>query len=151
MPQSLAHVVLHTVFSTKHRQPFLRNADVRQELHAYLARVLQGIRCPALLINGVDDHIHMVHVLSRTVTIADLVEQAKTASSKWLKQQDRTLHEFQWQSGYETFSVSESNVPQVKEYVSDQEAHHQKMNFQEEFRALCNRHGVAIDERYVWD
>jgi len=151
MPQSLARVVLHVVFSTKNRSPFLRPPDLRSRLHAYMAGTLQNIGCEPILLGGVEDHVHILCNLSRTVTIAGLVEETKKSSSKWMKDQAPTYQDFFWQSGYGAFSVSQSNVEKVRTYVAGQEEHHRKVSFQDEYRALCAKHGVAIDERYVWD
>lgn len=151
MPQSLARVVLHVVFSTKGRIPFLKDADVRTELHAYMAGILQNIGCEPVVINGVEDHMHVLCNLSRTITIADLVEEGKKSSSRWIKTKGAAYQDFQWQAGYGAFSVSQSNVEQVRLYVENQEEHHRTLTFQDEFRALCRKHGVAVDERYVWD
>ena len=151
MPQSLARVVLHVVFSTKNRVPLLKDLELRARLHAYMAGVLQKIGCEPILINGVEDHVHILCNLSRTVTIAGLVEEAKKNPSRWMKEQGAAYSEFYWQGGYGAFSVSQSNVEQVREYVAAQEEHHRKVSFQDEFRALCRKHGVEIDERYVWD
>jgi len=151
MPQSLARVVLHVVFSTKNRVPFLRDAAVRARMHAYLAGVLQHIGCNPILVNGVEDHVHILCNLSRTVPIAQLVEEAKKATSKWMKEQGPEYRDFFWQGGYGAFSVSQSKVEPVRAYVARQEEHHHKVTFQDEFRALCRKHGIEIDERYVWD
>ena len=151
MPQSLARVVLHVVFSTKNRVPFLKDPEVRARLHAYMAGALQAIGCEPILINGVEDHVHILCNLSRTVTIAGLVETAKGGPSKWMKEQGPAYGDFYWQGGYGSFSVSQSNVEQVRAYVAAQEEHHRKVSYQDEFRALCRKHGVEIDERYVWN
>ena len=126
-------------------------ASICNELYAYTATVLQSIDCPALIIGGAADHIHILNLLCRTITVADMVEQIKTASSKWIKSKGSSYREFYWQSGYGVFSVSESKVPDVRRYIENQEEHHRRLSFQDEFRALCDRHGIAIDERYVWD
>jgi len=151
MAQSLSNVLLHIVFSTKHRQPFLKSPDDRRELFAYMATVLQEIDCPALLINGVADHIHILNSLSRNVAIKKVIEQAKTSTSKWLKGKAPSYRNFYWQAGYGVFSVSESKKPDVLRYIANQEQHHSRQSFQDEFRTLCDRHGLQIDERYVWD
>jgi putative transposase len=151
MPQSLARVVVHLAFSTKHREPFLKDADLRERLHAYMAGVLQKIGCETILIGGVEDHVHLLCNLSRTITIAELVEEAKKATSKWMKAQGPHYREFFWRGGYGAFSVSQSNVERVRAYIATQEEHHRKVSFQDEFRALCRKHGVEMDERYVWD
>ncbi len=151
MPQSRARVVLHVAFSTKNRVPFLKDPEILARLHAYMAGVLQKIGCEPILINGAEDHVHILCNVSRTITIAGLVEEAKTSPSKWMKEQGPAYRDFFWQGGYGSFSVSQSNVEQVRAYIARQEEHHRKVSFQDEFRALCNKHGVEIDERYGWD
>jgi len=151
MPQSLARVIIHVVFSTKNRVPFLKDAELRARLHAYMAGILQNIGCEPIFINGVEDHVHILCNLSRTVTIAKLVETVKHSPSMWMKDQGPAYADFFWQGGYGSFSVSQSNVGQVREYIATQEEHHRKVSFQDEFRALCRKHEIEIDERYVWD
>ncbi len=152
MPQSLAKVVVHLVFSTKNRTPWLQGQELRQELFAYMATILRNnVDSPAILINGVEDHVHALGLLGRKFAIMDVVQEAKTETSKWLKKQSPALSTFAWQAGYGIFSVSESNVPAVKSYIENQEDHHRRMSFQDEFRELCRRHGIEWDERYVWD
>jgi len=150
MPQSLARLHVHLVFSTKHREPFITDA-VRASLHAYMATVLQNFNCPAQLINSVADHMHILFELGRTVAVSKAVEDVKTSSSKWLKTQGSEFSRFAWQTGYGAFSVSESNVAAVRDYIANQAEHHRVKSFQEEYRAFLTRHGVAFDERYVWD
>ncbi len=151
MPQSLAKVILHTVFSTKGRAAYLTPEPIRAELYSYLATVLKSLDSPAVVIGGMADHVHVLHLLSRTHTIAEVVEEIKTASSKWLKTKGEPYRDFHWQGGYGTFSVSESKLPDVRAYIENQAEHHRKMSFQDEFRELCRRHGVTVDEKYVWD
>jgi REP element-mobilizing transposase RayT len=151
MPQSLARVVLHIVFTTKDRAPFLNDPELRERLCAYMAGILQNIGCEPILINAVEDHIHLLCNLSRTLAIAGLVEEVKKSSSKWIKEGNPACRDFFWQAGYGAFSVSQSNVEQVRAYVAAQEEHHRRISFQDEFRALCRKHGVEINERHVWD
>lgn len=151
MPQSLARVILHVVFSTKDRVPFLKDPKLRAGLHAYFAGVLQKIECEPILIGGVQDHVHILCNLSRTITIAGMIEESKKSSSKWVKKQGPSYRDFFWQGGYGVFSVSQSKVEKVRAYVAAQEKHHRKVAFQDEFRSLCRKHDVELDERYVWD
>ena len=152
MSQSLAKVIVHIIYSTKNREPWLRDSDLRSELHAYIATILKNeVDSPAILIDGVEDHMHILCQLSRKFAIMNVLKTSKTETSKWIKKQDPALKRFQWQSGYGIFSVSESNVDQVKRYIANQEEHHKKMTFKDEFREICRRHGIGIDERYVWD
>src|SRR5262245_65160107 len=151
MPQSLANVLIHVVFSTKNRQPFLKIESVRDELHAYTISVLKSLDSPSLAINSVEDHIHILCQLSRKIAIAELIEELKTSTSKWLKTKAPSLHDFHWQSGYGVFSVSQSKRDDVVRYIQSQEEHHHHINYQDEFRQLCAKHAIEIDERYIWD
>jgi putative transposase len=150
MPQSLSSILIHLVFSTKHREPWL-TPEIEPELHAYLATVFQGCDSPALLINGDKDHVHALFALARTWAVADMVEEVKKRSSKWIKTKGDGFSQFYWQAGYGAFSVSQSQVEQVRRYIANQKAHHRQRTFQDEYRALLNKHGVEFDEQYVWD
>ena len=150
MPQSLANIYIHLIFSTKDRQCWISDA-VRDDLHSYMATTLANLNCPAILINSVEDHIHILFQLTRTVTLAKAVEEVKKSSSKWIKTQSDTLQAFSWQRGYGAFSVSMSNSAKVAHYIQQQKEHHQTKTFQEEFRAFLNHHKIEYDERYVWD
>jgi REP element-mobilizing transposase RayT len=150
MPQSLARLHIHLVFSTKDREPRITDA-VREPLHAYMATVLQNRGCTPVLINSVDDHTHLLFDLARTASISQIVQDVKTASSKWIKAQGAEFAGFAWQSGYGAFAVSESNTGAVREYIADQREHHREKSFQEEYRQFLERHRIAFDERYVWD
>lgn len=150
MPQSLARLHIHLVFSTKNREPIISDA-VRDALHAYMATVLQNLGCAPVLINSVEDHTHMLFDLARTVSISQVVEDVKKSSSKWIKTQEEHFSTFAWQSGYGAFAVSESNVETVRQYIANQREHHRTKTFQEEYRAFLKRHNVVFDERYVWD
>jgi REP element-mobilizing transposase RayT len=150
MPQSLANLYIHLIFSTKERVSCL-SPSVRPDLHAYMATVLVNLNSPAVLINSVADHVHLLFNMGRTVTLAQVVEDVKKSSSKWIKTQDAALAGFAWQAGYGAFSVSESNVPKVANYIRDQEEHHRVKTFQEEYLEFLAKHKIQFDERYVWD
>ena len=151
MPQSLSNVLVHVIYSTKNREPFLRDIALRRELEAYLVGTLEGIECPSISLRVVADHLHVLCRLSRMVTIAKLIEATKTESSKWIKRHGRGSTVFQWQTGYAAFSVSDSNASRVKRYIETQDEHHRVKTFQDELRAFFRRHQVEFDERYVWD
>lgn len=150
MPQSLASVLVHLVFSTKHREPWITET-IEPELHKYLSTIFRGCESPALLVGGYNDHIHALFSLSRKWTIANIVEEVKTSSSKWIKTKGERFRQFHWQSGYGAFSVSQSNVEQVKLYIANQREHHSKQDFQYEYRFLLKKYQIEFDERYVWD
>ncbi len=140
----------HLIFSTKDRAPLLFD-EVRDPLHAYVAGILKEIGCHAVIINSMADHVHVLFNLGRVNGISHVVEAVKTGASKWLKTRDPRLAKFAWQSGYASFAVSESNLESVREYVANQAEHHRERSFQDEYRAFLKRHGIAFDERYVWD
>lgn len=149
MPQSLSLVIVHLVFSTKDRAALIPT-EMQPRLHAYLAEVARGLGCHAYRVGGVADHVHLALTLPRTVT-QDLVKELKTASNHWLGKQDAVYEDFAWQRGYGIFSVGKSQLAALERYIDNQEAHHQRRTFQNEFRDLLERYGVSWDEAYVWD
>jgi putative transposase len=149
MGQSLSHLLVHSVFSTKDRRPFLRSEEIRNEIYAYMAGTLKNLECHPIKIGGVEDHVHILSSLSKNIAFSELIGRLKGSSSKRLK--EKGVHGFAWQNGYGVFSVSESNVEAVTAYITNQAKHHRKTSFQEEIRELLKRHRVTFDERYVWD
>lgn len=151
MSQSLVKNLIHLVYSTKHRTPWI-SESVQERLWAYQAGIFENLDSPALIIGGVEDHVHAMFSLSKNFALKKVVEEVKKASSKWMKTNNGSGNAlFTWQAGYAGFSVSQSNVPAVREYIDRQAEHHQRMTFQEELRMLFKKHGVDFDERYVWD
>jgi putative transposase len=150
MPQSLSSILIHLVFATKNREPFI-TSEVEPELHAYLATVLRECDSPALLVGGTKDHVHILCALSRKASVADLVEEVKKRSSKWIKTKGTGFRTFQWQAGYGAFSIGQSNVEALKKYIAGQKEHHRRTTFEDEYRAFLVRYGVEFDERFVWD
>jgi putative transposase len=148
MAQSLAHILIHAIWSTKDRRPLITDG-VRAGLHGYMAGILKNIESPALVINSVTDHIHVLCQLSKNLAACKLIEEVKKSSSKWMK--ENGVAAFAWQSGYGIFSVSQSNVGPVREYIQRQAEHHVQRDFKDEFREFCKRHHVMIDESYAWD
>jgi len=148
--QSLSKVLLHIIFSTKNREPWL-DSNVRPRMHAYLATICRDAGADFVLVGGVSDHVHIVTTLARTLSQAQLIEEIKKASSKWVKALDVRYRGFFWERGYAVFSVSPSQLDSVLEYVNKQQEHHRTRTFQEEYRELLRKHGVDFDERFVWD
>jgi putative transposase len=150
MPQSLAKNLIHLIYSTKNRTPCL-SPEIRGDLFAYKAGILEKWSSHAIAIGGVTDHVHILFVLSKNHALSKVVEHVKKGSSKWLKSKGSAFRTFHWQAGYGAFSVSQSNVEQVCRYIERQEAHHRRQSFKEEFRAFLKRHRIEYDERYLWD
>lgn len=149
MSQSLSRILLHLIFSTKNRVSYFTDRVIRDDLHGYLAATANRLGCPAISVGGVADHVHVVCSLGRTACVATVVAKLKVGSNLALRQ--RYFSQFSWQNGYAAFSVSESTLGAVVQYVSEQEAHHKKVTFQDEYRAFLIRHNVSFDERYIWD
>ena len=150
MAQSLAKVYLHIVLSTAHREAVLAE-DWQEELFQVLGGTSTNTGCSSLTVGGVADHVHMLIQLSRTITIADCVSRIKSTSSMWINQTRGLPTQFHWQNGYGAFSVSQSNIEKVREYIRRQPEHHTKQSFQDEFREWLRLYEVEWDERYVWD
>ena len=156
MPQSLARICLHTIFSTKDRRRVFRTDEMRNNTQAYITGILKNLDCPIMRIKLAVDHLHILHLHSRKHTVADVIAAVKRESNAWIKTQpwargNSDFAQFHWQKGYGVFSVSESKVPVVVKYIEGQQEHHKRVTFQDEYREFMKRHGIAIDERYVWD
>ena len=151
MPQSLAAVFLHLVFSTKNRAPFLREKSVREVTHEYLGGVSKTLGCAPIRIDGTEDHVHLLARFGRTLTIADWVKEVKRVSSVWFHERDGNTGPFEWQNGYGVFSVNHKDLDQIVAYIRGQEEHHRQASFQDELRRLYEEHGLEFDERYMWD
>ena len=151
MSQSLVKNLVHLVFSTKHRMSWIPE-EVQDGLYAYLAGIFKEWESPAIVIGGVEDHVHALFSLSKNHAVKKIVEEVKKGSSKWMKTSEGTENqEFHWQNGYAGFSVSNSNVESVKRYIQNQKEHHRHKSFQDELREFFKRQGIEYDERYVWD
>jgi putative transposase len=150
MPQSISTVLVHLIFSTKNRWPFI-TPEIETELHPYMASIFRALKSPSLSIGGFDDHVHILFSLARTTNTAELVEAVKTDSSKWIKTKGVTFKKFQWQRGYGAFSIGQSQVPALKRYIARQRLHHQRVTFRDEYRRFLASYGNNYDERYVWD
>ena len=151
MPQSFSAVHIHLVFSTKDRRALLRDKTTRDQIHSYLGGVSKQLDCPPLRVGGVEDHVHLLSRFGRTIMQAEWVKELKRISNLWLKERGSEFADFQWQGGYAAFSVSQSNLDQVMQYISMQEEHHRKVGFQDELRELLRKDEIEWDEKHVWD
>ncbi len=151
MPQSLVKNLIHLVYSTKHRTPWIPE-NIQQSLFSYQAGIYKEWESPAIAIGGVEDHVHALIALSKNYALKKIVEEVKKGSSKWMKTPAGTGNkDFHWQSGYSAFSVSHSNVEKVQRYIQNQKEHHRQKTFQEELREFFERQGIPYEENYVWD
>jgi putative transposase len=150
VPQSLAKLYAHLIFSTKNRQPLLDDA-IRPRVHAYLATIIRGMDSPWVVVGGVADHVHILFDIGKMRAPVEFVEQAKRESSKFIKTLGAIYKGFYWQRGYGMFSVGPAHRDEAEVYVRNQEEHHRVKTFQEEFRTFLIRYGIEYDEQYVWD
>ena len=149
MAQSLTKIVVHVVFSTKNREPCL-SKTIRDDLFAYVVGILKSLNCITLIINGTEDHVHALIVMSKTISLSKMMEEMKGGSSRWLNSQTVMSRHFSWQAGYGAFSVSESQISKVIDYIANQEEHHRKATFQEELVLLLKKHNIEFDEQHLW-
>ncbi|MFI5343638.1 MAG: IS200/IS605 family transposase [Chlamydiales bacterium] len=150
MSQSLANILVHIIFSTKKRQPMIL-PEVEGELHSYLAGIVraQGSQCHE--IGGVEDHVHLLISLPRTLALSRLIEEIKKGSSKWIKTKGNLFSDFSWQNGYGAFSIGQSSYEDLRKYIQNQRNKHKQITFQEEYRNFLKKYHIAYDEKYVWD
>src|SRR5262245_12061638 len=149
MPQSLAQIYVHIIYSTKHRTPFLQDVKLRGDLHAYLGGICRHHNSPAVIVGGTTDHVHLLCKLARTIAVADLLRELKRDSSKWIKEKSAALADFHWQDGYGVFSAGPDQLDALTAYIRNQEEHHRAESFQDEYRRFLKVHGIEFDERYV--
>lgn len=149
MSQSLSKLFVHIIFHTKSTSAKIRK-DEANELYAYMGSILKDLGCIPILINGVSDHIHILCVMSKNIALAKLVENVKRHSSRWIKTKSNHYTKFAWQGGYAGFSISPSICEKTKKYIENQEKHHRKMTFQEEYLLFLKEYGIEFDENHLW-
>lgn len=150
MPQSLSKLYVHLVFSTKHRERVIAPGD-GPDLHAYMGGTLHGKQCIPVEINTEPDHAHLLFLLARTVALSDVVGAVKKSATDWLRDRGPGYRGFHWQTGYGAFSVGESAIDSVRQYIRNQREHHRTRTFQDEYRVLLEKYRIEYDEHYVWD
>ena len=149
MSHTTTNVLIHYIFSTHHRTPFIK-PEIESNLHAYLGGIMREIGGIALCINGMPDHVHLLVRMPSTQSVADVARLVKTNSSRWVHERWPEYECFAWQAGYGAFSIGQSGVSRVKAYIAQQEQHHHVKSFKEEFRSLLERYELAFDEKYLW-
>lgn len=150
MPQSLVKNHIHIIYSTKNRQPLI-DKEIQNELYAYIGGICKNLECHPIIIGGHKDHVHILCLLSRKIALMKLLEETKAHSSKWMKTKGKRYANFYWQNGYGAFSINPTEIEVVRNYIINQDEHHTKKTFQEEYRMFLKKYDVEYDERYVWD
>lgn len=149
MSQSLSKQYIHIVFHTKYNQDLIK-PDVETELYAYLGGILQHNKSVPIAINGIENHVHILCIMSKNISLAYLLEELKRNSSRWIKTKGADYTDFAWQGGYGGFSVSQSKVDVVKKYIKDQKEHHKKETSKEEYIRFLKEYEVDYNEEYLW-
>lgn len=150
MPQSVFKVLAHIVFSTKNRADFIA-PEIETDLFGYIHGIVENNGAKLIIAGGTANHVHLLISLPKKIDVPELIGDIKRDSSRWIKQKDANFHNFYWQKGYGAFSIGQSQVPTVVNYIKKQKAHHSKQDFKDEFRILLNKYEIEYDERYVWD
>jgi REP element-mobilizing transposase RayT len=150
MPGTYTQLLLHIVFSTKQRQPWI-TPDIAERLHPYLGGIIRSCNGAPIAIGGVEDHVHLYLRWRPDETISDLMRTVKSQSSRWVHTTFAHRGDFAWQEGYAAFSVSPSQDDAVRQYIANQPEHHKERDFKAELLALLRAHGVEFEERYVFD
>ena len=150
MAHTYINLLNHIIFSTKNHAPFLDD-HIKPDLFAYLGGIIHELDSKLLIVNGPADHLHMLVSLSSQTSVAELLRLTKTNSSRWIHEKFSTHKDFAWQIGYAAFSVSQSNLESVRNYIAGQQDHHRHVSFQEEYLNFLKKHGIKYDERFVFD
>ncbi|HVF51899.1 MAG TPA: IS200/IS605 family transposase [Pyrinomonadaceae bacterium] len=149
MPHSYTNQLMHYVWSTKERNKII-DANLREHLWPFIGGITRQNGMKALIVGGVEDHVHILLSLPANIAVSKAVQLIKGGSSKWVHETFPSHRNFAWQEGYGAFSLSISHVQDTISYIETQAAHHRKRTFKQEFLMFLQRHGIDYDERYVW-
>ncbi|MHC1703182.1 MAG: transposase [Tenuifilaceae bacterium] len=148
MAQSLSKLYLHLVFHIKNQYAPIQDQD-KKELFAYMGAIINDNDSFPILINGTRDHVHILCVMSKNISLAKLTEEIKRHSSRWIKTRGKNYEKFAWQGGYAGFSVSQSLHDKTKKYIENQEEHHKNKSFKEELIVFLREYGIEYNEQYL--
>lgn len=150
MPNTYTQLYIQTVFTVTGREHLIPQQH-KAQVYKYITGIVQNRNNKLIAINGMPDHVHLFVGLHPTQSISALMEDVKSASSKFIKRQPWMRYNFSWQKGYGAFSYSRSHIDAVVKYIANQERHHQTRTFREEYLDLLQKFDVAYDERYLFD
>ena len=149
MAQSLSKVYIHLIFHIKTTSPTIRTEDI-DNLHSYIGKLVNTTGSVDIRVGGIEDHVHVLFLLSREMSLANTIEEIKRNSSRWIKTLTPYYRTFAWQGGYAAFSVSQSIIDKTLQYIDRQREHHKKHSFAEEYKAFLKLYNVKYDERYIF-
>lgn len=143
-------MLVHIIFSTKNRADLIV-PEIENDLFGYLHGIVENNGAKLIIANGTANHIHLLVSLPKKSDLPELIGDIKRGSSSWIKKQSTRFDDFYWQKGYGAFSIGQSQVEVLTNYIKRQKAHHAKQDFKDEFRALLKKYEIDFDEKYVWD
>ncbi len=149
MSQSLSKLYVHFVFHVKNNIHVIREED-RDELYSYMGSIIKDNNSIPIIINGVEDHVHVLCIMSKNIALSKLLEEVKRHSSRWIKTKGKHYENFAWQGGYGGFSVSPSLHKTTKKYIENQVEHHKKVSTKDEYIGILKEYEIDYDERYLW-
>lgn len=149
MGSTLTNLIAHIIFSTKDRLPVL-GESIQDRLYEYIGGIIRGEKGVLLAIGGMPDHVHVLAKIKADQSMAEAVKKIKGNSSRWINDNRLVTGRFGWQDGYGAFSVSQSQLELVQQYILSQKEHHKKKNFQDEFVDFLKKQGLEFDEKYLW-
>lgn len=150
MPNTYHQMYIQAVFAVKYREAVIEKVW-KEELFAVIGNLINETECNTILVNGVEDHVHCFFGLIPKVSVSDVMKNAKAKSSKWVNESGLLKHRFEWQKGFGAFSYSHSHIDRVFKYIQNQEAHHKKETFKEEYEKMLKAFGVEYDEKYLFE
>ena len=150
MSQSLAKQFIHIIYHIKNNSPHIKEQE-EQELYAYIGSIIKDNESIPIIINGVSDHIHILLILSKNISLAKIVEEIKKHSSRWIKTKSAYYSKFSWQGGYGGFFICPSLHDKTKKYIENQKQHHKTMSFKEEYLLFLKEYGIEYNEKYLWN
>ena len=149
MSQSLSKLYVHIIYHIKHEEAYIRT-EVEHELYAYIGSIIKQSNSIPIVVNGTENHLHVLCIMSKNISLAQLVEDVKRNSSRWIKTKGDHYKNFAWQGGYAGFSVSQSKLETTYRYIENQKEHHKKMSFKEEYILFLKEYGIEYNDGYLW-
>jgi len=150
MADTYSQIYIHLIFAVQHRQQLISD-DWREDLHRLVTKIVKNHDQHLVRINSVEDHLHLLVAIKPVISISDLVRELKTGTANYINKEGWTVGKFEWQNGFSAFSVSKSDVDRVVKYIDQQQEHHRRRSFQEEYHEFLEKHEVEYDDRYVFD
>ncbi|REJ75382.1 MAG: IS200/IS605 family transposase [Acidobacteria bacterium] len=150
MPNTYSQIYIHVVFAVKGRRNLV-DKSWREELYKYITGTVQNKRNKMISIGGIEDHIHMLIGLNPSQVLSDLVRDVKVSSTLFINKNRFVMRGFQWQEGYGAFTISREDIPAVAHYIENQERHHKRQSFEDEYKDILDENGIEYEERFLFE